>query len=179
MNVFVLTAGRSGSTTFIAACRHMRNFTCGHETRVHLTGPARLDYPPHHIEADNRLAWNLGRLHERYGAHAYYVHLTRERATCAASFARRADFGILRAWREGVLLGGAPGQTALDWAHDYLDSVEANIRLFLHDKPLRMDFRLERAREDFRAFWAWIGAEGDLAAALAEWDRRYNASPPG
>jgi len=40
-----------------------------------------------------------------------------------------------------------------------------------------MTFRLEQAQAHFRAFWDWIGAEGDLAAALAEWTLRYNASP--
>jgi hypothetical protein len=176
MNVFVLTAGRSGSTTFIAACRHIANYSCGHESRVRLIGPARLAYPERHIEADNRLAWYLGRLDAAYGDRARYVHLTRAAVPCAASFARRADFGIIKAWREGVLLGGEAGQTAHDLALDYLDTVQANIALFLRDKSQVMRFRLEHAQEDFRAFWDWIGAEGDLAAALAEWGLRYNAS---
>jgi len=177
MNVFVLTAGRSGSTTFIAACRHITNYTCGHESRVRQIGPQRLAYPERHIEADNRLAWYLGRLDAAYGDRARYVHLTRDPAACAASFARRADFGIMQAWREGVLLGGEAGQAAHDLALDYLDTVQANIALFLRDKSNVMTFRLEQAQAHFRAFWDWIGAEGDLAAALAEWTLRYNASP--
>ncbi len=179
MNVFVLTAGRSGSTTFIAACRHITNYTCGHESRVRRIGAERLAYPERHIEADNRLAWYLGRLDAIYGERARYVHLLRDPEACAASFARRADFGIMQAWREGVLLGGETDQTAHALALDYLATVQANIVQFLRDKPHVMTFRLERAREDFRAFWDWIGAEGDPVAALAEWDRRYNASPDG
>lgn len=176
MNVFVLTAGRSGSMTFIAACRHITNYTCGHESRVRLIGPQRLAYPRWHIEADNRLVWYLGRLDAAYGDRARYVHLVREPKACAASFARRADFGIMRAWREGVLLGGEAGQNAQELAQDYLDTVQANIALFLRDKSQVMTFRLEAAHEHFRAFWDWIGAKGDLAAALAEWDQRYNVS---
>jgi hypothetical protein len=176
MNVFVLTAGRSGSTTFIAACRHISNYTCAHESRVRLIGPQRLAYPERHIEADNRLVWYLGRLDAVYGDRARYVHLVREPEACAASFARRADFGIMQAWREGVLLGGEAGETAHALALDYLDTVAANIALFLRDKTQVMTFRLERAREDFLDFWDWIGAEGDQAAALAEWERHYNAS---
>lgn len=179
MNVFVLTAGRSGSTTFIAACRHITNYSAGHETRTRCIGPARLAYPERHIEADNRLAWYLGRLDATYGERARYVHLIRDPEACAASFARRADFGIMQAWREGVLLGGEAEQTAHGLALDYLVTVQANIDLFLRDKPHVMTFRLENARADFRAFWDWIGAEGDLAAALAEWEQRYNASPEG
>lgn len=176
MNVFILTTGRSGSLSFIHACRHITNYTCGHETRVHLIGEARLAYPRDHIEADNRLAWYLGRLERAYGDQARYVHLTRERGPLAASFARRADFGIMRAYREGILLGGEPGLTAAELALDYIDTVEANIALFLKDKRHRMHFRLEHAAEDFTRFWQWIGARGDLAAALAEWDTRHNAS---
>ena len=187
MNVFILNSGRCGSTTFIQACRHVRNFSAGHESRTRLIGPARLAYPDRHIEADNRLAWFLGRLDQAFGDDAWYVHLGRERQATATSFARRAAFGIMKAYREGVLLQDPddgpsavePATTAsdLDIASDYLDTVEANIALFLKDKPHQMPFRLEHAKEDFRAFWQWIGAQGDLEQALAEWDNRHNASP--
>ncbi|MDD4882105.1 MAG: hypothetical protein PHX10_11065 [Gallionellaceae bacterium] len=176
MNVFILNSGRCGSTTFIQACRHISNFSAGHETRVQLIGAERLAYPDNHIEADNRLSWLLGRLDAAYGDAAYYVHLSREREAVAASFARRAGFGIMKAYREGILLDGVPSLTAEAVAGDYLDTVEANIELFLRDKSHRMAVRLEQARVDFPAFWRWIGAEGDLELALAEWDRRYNAS---
>lgn len=176
MNVFVLNSGRCGSTSFIEACRHISNYSAAHESRLHLIGSARLAYPDRHIEADNRLAWQLGRLERAYGEGAFYVHLTRTRAATAASFTRRAGFGIMRAWREGVLLGGEPGQGDLDLALDYLDCVEANIEHFLRDKPHRMEFRLERAAADFAEFWRRIGAEGDLAAAQAEFAHRHNAS---
>lgn len=175
MNVFVLNSGRCGSSSFIQACRHIDNYSAGHETRLRMIGPPRLDYPDYHIEADNRLSWLLGRLDRRYGVQAFYVHLRRDRGETAASFARRAEFGIMKAYREGILLGGEPGQTAEALALDYLDSVEANIELFLRDKPNWMEFRLERARADFAEFWHRIGACGDLAAALAAWDTRHNA----
>lgn len=176
MNVFILNTGRCGSTTFIQACRHISNFTSGHETRLTLTGPARLAYPDRHIEADNRLSWLLGRLDRVYGDRARYVHLTRELEGAAASFAKRAGFGIMKAYREGILLDGEPGRTEYELALDYLDTVEANIALFLKDKRQAMTLRLENIREDYAAFWNWIGAEGDLQRALAEWDNRYNAS---
>ena len=61
-------------------------------------------------------------------------------------------------------------------ALDYCDTVEANIRLFLRDKKNWMEFRLEEGRERFPEFWRRIGAEGDLHAALAEFDVRHNAA---
>jgi hypothetical protein len=176
MNIFILNSGRCGSTTFIQACKHISNYSAGHETRLRLIGPARLAYPDNHIEADNRLCWLLGRLDRAFGDQARYVHLSRERDATAASFAQRDDFGIMKAYREGILLDGEPGQTSRQLADDYLDTVEANIELFLRDKSQTMRLRLEHARQDFTDFWDWIGAQGDLKAALAEWGTRYNAS---
>lgn len=176
MNVFILNAGRCGSSTFIQACRHITNYTAGHESRLRLIGAERLAYPDNHIEADNRLSWMLGRLEAAYGDRAFYVHLTREREAAAASFAKRMDFGIMKAYRDGILLEGEPGQTSLDIALDYLDTVDANIACFLRDKRHRMACRLEQAREDFARFWNAIGANGDEGAALREWDISYNAS---
>ena len=176
MNVFILNSGRCGSSTFIQACRHITNFSAGHETRVRLVGPQRLAYPDRHIEADNRLSWLLGRLEQAYGNRAFYVHLQREREATAASFARRIGFGIMKAYREGILLESEAGQSDLDLARDYLDTIDANIALFLRDKHNQMHFRLEHAKDDFKRFWHWIGAEGDVVKALAEWDIRHNAS---
>lgn len=177
MNIFILNAGRCGSTSFIEACRHIDNYTAGHETRLRLIGAARLAYPERHIEADNRLSWVLGRLEQAYGERAMYVHLSRARDATAASFAQRAGFGIMQAYRAGILLDGLPEQSSLDVALDYIDTVEANIALFLKDKPRTMRFRLEHATADFTEFWQRIGAVGDLDAALAEWATRHNATP--
>jgi hypothetical protein len=175
MNVFILNAGRCGSTTFIQACRHISNYSATHESRLTLTGEQRLAYPSDHIEADNRLCWLLGRLDKVYANDAFYVHLTREREASVESFVQRASYGIMKAYREGILLGGQ-GQSAEEIADDYLETIDSNIRLFLKDKTLQMDFRLETAKQDFPVFWERIGAEGDLESALAEWDIQYNAS---
>lgn len=176
MNVFILNSGRCGSTTFIRACSHIHNFTALHESRSGLIGAERLNYPANHIEADNRLSWFLGRLERQYGDDAWYVHLSRERAATAASFARRSEFGIMQAYRDGILLGLQGTPSAHEVALDYLDTIEANITHFLRDKSHQMQFRLEQAQEDFPRFWEWVGAEGDLQAALAEWQTRHNAS---
>jgi len=176
MNVFVLNTGRCGSTTFIRACSHITNYSAAHESRIHKIGPARLAYPENHIEADNRLSWLLGRLDEAFGDDALYLHLHRDPRAVAASFARREAYGIMKAYREGILLGGEPAQTPLELARDYIDTVEGNIRLFLRGRPHTMEFRLEEAKEAFVDFWNRIGAEGDLKRALAEWEIRHNAS---
>ncbi len=179
MNVFVLNSGRCGSTTWIRACSHITNYTAGHESRAHLIGPQRLAYPDRHIEADNRLSWFLGRLERAYGDRAFYVHLRRDPEATARSFARRRHFGILHAYHRGILLGADPEPDGLELARDYLETVEANIALFLRGKSRVLEARLEHLREDFLRFWEAIGAEGDLEAALAELAIRHNRSPEG
>jgi hypothetical protein len=176
MNIFILNSGRCGSTTFIRTCQHITNYSAQHESRCGLIGEERLNYPQNHIEADNRLSWFLGRLDQKYGDDAFYVHLSREREATAISFARRTDFGIMQAYRDGIMLELQGNPSPQKMALDYLDTIDANIELFLKDKSQKMDFKLENSKDDFKAFWQRIGAEGDLDAALAEWDTRHNAS---
>ncbi|WP_456407095.1 hypothetical protein [Thiolapillus sp.] len=176
MNVFVLNTGRCGSTTFIKACGYITNYTAGHESNVRRLGKERLAYADNHIEADNRLSWMLGRLDQAYGNEAYYVHLHRNRESTAQSFAKRQNFGIMKAYREGILLGGQEGQSSRELALDYIDTVESNIALFLKDKSHVMEFDLEHASSDFPRFWNNIGAQGDIQAALDQWTIRHNAS---
>ncbi|MDH5472980.1 MAG: hypothetical protein OEY61_08995 [Gammaproteobacteria bacterium] len=176
MNIFILNTGRCGSTTFIKACEHISNYSAGHESRATLTGEQRLAYPVNHIEADNRLSWFLGRLDCQYGDDAFYVHLRRDLKKTVDSFARRENFGIIKAYKEGILLGGQPDQMPCDIALDYINTVEMNIQHFLGNKTHKMEFNLESARDDFKLFWQLINAEGDFNKALKEWDVSYNAS---
>jgi len=178
VNVFILSTGRCGSMTFARACGHSVNYTSAHESRVGCLGAARLDYPDRHIESDNRLSWFLGRLQARFGRDAFYVHLQRERLAVAQSYARRLDPGmIIPAYAHGIYMGlpADIGKDALNVALDYVDTVTANIEAFLADKPATMKFGLASAKEDFQVFWRRIGAEGDLAGALAEFDVAHNA----
>ncbi|MCK5001966.1 MAG: hypothetical protein KAS57_03030 [Gammaproteobacteria bacterium] len=176
MNIFILNTGRCGSTTFIKACQHISNFSAAHESRCTLIGEQRLSYPENHIEADNRLSWILGRLDQVYGDNAFYVHLSRDKNTTAESFARRNNFGIMKAYREGIFFQETQNDSALELAQDYIETVESNIALFLKGKTHTLSFSLENAEQDFRKFWTSINAEGDLEAALSEWNTSYNAS---
>jgi hypothetical protein len=82
----------------------------------------------------------------------------------------------MNAYRYAILWHCPKNATAYDVAADYCDTVDANIRLFLKDKTNWMPFRLEDGRERFAEFWRRIGAEGELQAALAEFDVRHNAA---
>lgn len=175
MNVFVLSTGRCGSTTFAEACRHITNFTAAHESNWGRVGPTRLQYPDNHIEVDNRLSWMLGELDRRYGQDAFYVHLRRDPERVAASFARRwgGESSIIRAFGKAVLAVPRP---SLDICRAYVSCIDANIKLFLRDKPKQISITLENVTDTFPMFWQHIGARGDLDSALETFARPHNSS---
>lgn len=179
--ILVLCTGRCGSTTFARACGHLSGWTTGHETRTHLTGTARFDWPARHIEIDNRLAWLLGRLDRHWGDRAAYVHLTRDPEAVAQSFATRVHGGILRAYRADILarsLTRTPRAQVIDICRDYVDTVTENILHFLRDKTHVLPMRLETLVQDFDLFCGWAGISGDLTAARAQLAIRHNATDP-
>lgn len=175
MNVFVLCTGRCGSMTFAHACKHATNFTAGHETRGHLLGAEHFAYPPNHIEVDNRLTWFLGRLGAAF-PDAYYVHLVRDPVAVARSFLLRwGRGGIIDKYADGILLH-PPSKDRLAVCRDYVETVTARVQQFLRDRP-HMVIDIDRAKASFYGFWRTIGADGNIEAALAEFDIRYNDSP--
>lgn len=181
MNVFVLCTGRCGSTTFIEAARHLTNFSSAHESRTAMTGHGRFAYPVNHIEADNRLSWLLGRLDASYGDQAWYVHLQRDSLATARSFRERWDRGIMHAYRTEILMGAGKRQVFTDddklqFCLDYCETVNSNISHFLRDKTKKMTFTLENAQCHWSQFCEWVGAQGNLDAAAAEWSVRHNAT---
>lgn len=179
MRVFVLTTGRTASTTFARAAAHATNFTAAHESRIHAVMPKRLDYPDQHIEVDNRLFFYLGLLDETFGKDAFYVHLTRDPKQVARSYRDRWEFrGTLgRGWARMVMLRKQTSpELAVNVTEDMVDAINAGIRLFLRDKPNQLQVALEDCPDAFLRFWDAIGAEGDREAAAAEWGTRHNAS---
>lgn len=183
MNVFILSAGRCGSATFVHACSHIKNYSTAHESRSNLI-EGRLDYPDNHIESDNHLSWFLGRLDERYGDDAYYVHLKRDIDAQARSWAKRygkneyKKRGYMWAYRNRLIWKGEKNASLdkLSICRHYIDTVNSNICMFLKDKSRQMEFQIESAKKDFERFWYNIDAEGDVSMAIEEWSKNYNAS---
>lgn len=178
MNIFVLCTGRCGSLAFTRACQHITNFTAAHESRVARLGDDRLAFPERHIEVDNRLAWFLGRLDRAYGNRAYYVHLLRDPVRVASSWSERFSVlgGIAPAYRDNILAGASTSIpiTRASAATDYVRTVTENIELFLKDKDNAIRLRTEEIADGFPRFWNWIGAEGDLEAAMSEWSQIHD-----
>ena len=173
MRIFVLCTGRCGSKTFAKACEHVTNYTAAHESGR--WNRYSLEYPENHIEVDNRLAWFLGRLDNRYPG-AFYVHLLRDEEATTRSYALRAKMptqivhGFMFAIKQGQ--HGDPARES----REMVATINANIRHFLREKP-HMTIDIETADKSFPAFWERIRAEGRLDAALGELKKRHNQSP--
>jgi len=175
MRIFVLSTGRSGTSTFVKACKHMTNYTCGHESNWSKIGVDRLTYPDHHIEVDNRLVWMLGRLDIRYGDDAFYVHLIRNKEDTIKSFNKRwkGKPSIIRAYAEDILVRDEMG---LKECQDYYETINSNIYLFLKDKNNKLQIHLNNISKDFEYFWETINGEGDLSKAVNELNKKHNKS---
>jgi hypothetical protein len=187
MNVFVLSTGRCGSKTFAKACQHMKNYTAAHESNsrwLHkgVKEPYRhLKFPENHVEVDNRLSWFLGTLEKNYGKEAFYVHLLRRPEEVARSLMVRGEESILFSFTFGILqyfseARNLSNEQRYEIGFQYWDTVNNNIELFLRDKPHQITMWLHDINDPFRQFWRSIGAEGDLEAAIAEWEIHHNAT---
>ena len=183
MNVFILNTGRCGSSAFIKACSYITNYSSAHESKNGLLQKSRFNYPKNHIEADNRLSWQLGKLDEAYGNDAIYVHLKRSTKDTARSFARRYSDGIIKAFYITLISNNQPKtikriskqSEPIDVAIDYCDTVNSNIKFFLKDKKHKILINIENIDKDFILFWKLIDAKGNINDALNEFNIRHNS----
>lgn len=175
MRAFVLTTGRSGSTTFAKACSHMTNYTSDHESRAS-NWQSRFAYPDDHIEVDPRLAWWLGTLDQAYGDEPVYVWLRRDPHDVAVSTAKRVKIGksAINHWPYVAYL--RPNISPIESARAMVRQIEDNIGLFLRDKTKVVEVWIENPYEPFARFWEQVGAMGDFQRATAEFGTRHNRS---
>ena len=175
MRIFVLCTGRCGSTTLAKACKHMTNYTAGHESAMMRDN---LNFPDNHIEVNLSLVWYAGLLRQRF-PNARYVHLTHDPEETALSTAGRGDSchtQILHAWRYAVRQGwqGEPRDLLVD-AREYVNATTALIELLLRGVSY-VDVRCGDV-QSFVDFWHWVGATGDLDAAIREFNLIHNWNP--
>ena len=195
MRVFVLTTGRSGSTSFARACGHASNFTSGHETNIDRVD-GRFDFPDQHVEVDNRLAWMLPQL-AAANPDAFYIHLIRDPDATARSYAARSmdlvrgrrrvldsvkrhrgrtRVPLVDAFAHGILRQrGILSRAQLEAsARLMVETINANIAEFLRTRP-HLTVDIAEAADRIDDVWRAIGAEGDLAAARAEFSVLHNS----
>ncbi|CAL2087434.1 hypothetical protein [Tenacibaculum sp. 190524A05c] len=181
MRVFVLCTGRSGSLSFVNACKHIRNFTTSHESLADVFGNERFNFPNNHIEVDNRLSWSLGHLNKYFGDDAIYIHLKRDRDKTANSFFQRFYLpgSIIDAFCDGVRMNPVEKlskKMRLKACYDYVDTVNTNIEYFLLDKSKKMTINLETIEQDFPKFLEFINADIDLEKGIEELRKSHNSS---
>lgn len=164
MRIFVLGTGRCGTVTFSKACGHITNYTSGHESNMGRI--ANFNYPDNHIEVDGHLQWILPLLLDAH-PDAKFVHLIRDKAETCRSLARRESMDLY-----AELCFMAP-RTPDRAANVLYDNTNRLIELLC---PGALRLRLETIKEDFWQFWELAGAEGDLEAAVGEFDYHYNES---
>jgi hypothetical protein len=82
---------------------------------------------------------------------------------------------IMRGYCDHICM--IPPKDPLAACLDYIDTVTSNIRAYLRDKTRVMSFEMEEHAHAFPAFVEWIGAEGDLGAAMAQWQVAHNCAP--
>lgn len=174
MRAFVLTTGRSGSTTFSKACSHISNYTSAHESRIS-NWVARFNYEDDHIEVDPRLAWWLGTLDRLFGDEPVYVWLRREFDDVARSTAKRT--GKRNAFTHWPYVAYWNPDIPLDFAASAMvGQIDDNIELFLKDKTKVVEVWIENPDDSFLLFWEMIGAEGDFSGAMKEFEIKHNRS---
>ncbi|MGO2101962.1 MAG: hypothetical protein ACTH3E_02840 [Psychroflexus halocasei] len=181
MNVFVLCTGRTGSVSFIKACQHIENFTADHESRSHFNGKERFDFPDQHIEADNRLSWDLGRLDKHFGKDAFYVHLTRDHNKVAESYAKRVYYpnNIVKAYCDGIKKNPTEKlskEEIYKYSLDMVMNIESSIEFFLKDKPNQIKIDIDAIHTEFPEFWTDIKAKGNMKLAVKTLNKRHNIS---
>jgi len=180
MRVFVLCAGRCGSTTLSRAFSHCTNFTVGHETHKRWIG-AEPGYPDNHIEIDNRLSWRLGNLFRKHTDK--FIHLTRDdQKAHAESFAKRyGNGGIIDGYIKnirGFHRVELSKKQVYILSRDFVFTHDKNIAIFLNRvfRDQKRSMSIERWKFSFPGIWNWLGCEGDLEAAMEEFNTKHNAS---
>ena len=182
MNIFCLSTGRCGSTTFVKSFSHAVNYTSGHETRSSFIGDDRFLYPDQHVESDNRLSWMLGSLERYYGDDPIYVHLTRDRDAVVESFTKRYSSrfpeGIMHAFGHGILQNQKKlkNRDLPRIARMYVDTVNDNISNFLKDKSRVVRMDLSDPIVPLSNIWDLGKVKGDFDSAISEWKITYNRS---
>lgn len=164
MRVFVLTTGRTGSTTLYHACKHIENYTVQHEGATHWI-------KDNHITIDNRLSFKLGHLHNYHDNDCFYFHLIRNTVETVQSFLnRKGGYDISDAWAKQVMMRE---RKTYETCLNYVQATNANIQLFLTDKPHEI-IRLDEA--GIKMLYEKIGAVGNLSKSLKELKTKYNAT---
>lgn len=181
MRIFVLTAGRTASTTFSNACGSIKGMSSGHETNAGVV-EGRLEYPENHIEVDNRLIWFLPMLEEKYNEDVIYVYLKRSPSEVAKSYKKRwyVNCSVVRAFFNNILMAERiPTDVEKDKACElYAHLADKTIEHFLSGKDNKYVVNVESLEDDFLGFIESVGFDFDKDAAISIIRQKSNLNLP-
>lgn len=176
MRVLTLTSGRTGSRSFARAMSHQSIFSVAHDSRAGTVSKDRLVYPDWHIEVDTRFAWFLGSLAVLYGDAPVYVHLRRDNQEVIDSFFRRAApvSSIMHGFAHGILgiEDRIHSEEWMDASALMVETVNANIALFLKSKSKTVEIDLENPQPGLVKLWGILGLDesnSDIEKAFEEY----------
>ena len=105
MNVFIISPGRTATTSLSHTFSHLNQHTSGHETRTKFLGDDRVKFDENHVECDNRLAWFMPRLTAKYNQTGLLIIVRRDVQKIAKSYDKRwYKINITKAYSQGILM---------------------------------------------------------------------------
>jgi hypothetical protein len=169
MRVFVVGTGRCGTCTFYQACKHITNFTVGHESW--LPGTQLPEFPVNHIEIASHLYPHMGFLKVAYPT-ALWVHLRRDRTACVQSLANNLQVEVECFHQMWAM---QPAESTLLAAEFYYDTLNRSIPGFMG--LVSFNFSIDHIdRDDWKQFWTILTATGDFNKSYEEFSRKYNTT---
>lgn len=130
MNIFVVSPGRTATTTLSSAFGALDGYSSGHETQTSYLGTDRITFPANHVECDNRLIWFLPRLTRRYGANSMLITVKRSNDKIASSYNKRwGKVNIMKAYSQGILLRSLSDNN-IDVCRDYVSNCYEHLEFF-------------------------------------------------
>lgn len=163
MNVFLISPGRTATTTLAEALKNLSGFTSEHESRCSYLGDERINFPENHIECDNRLTWFLPRLTKKYGANSILIKVVRDKTAIAKSYNKRwSRIKIMKAYSQGILMRGL-AENNLDVCVDYVNNVYEQIDYFSKDWKHVITLDLNSPDEGLNELFKLLNVDGSKA----------------
>lgn len=180
MRVFVLTPGRTGSTTLFRAFKHSTRFSVGQQSNWGKLGKSRLEYPENHIESDARNIFFMDLIAERYDPKTtHWIVMHRDLGEVTRSYSvRRSKAGIIYNFGVGIV-GLKEFSSDSDWMETsklFVESSYAQIRSFSEGRPNVHFIDLSDPVPMFSRIWQILEAGEGLEAACDEWLVKHNRS---
>lgn len=167
MNVFLLSPGRTATTTLAHAFSYVDGYTSSHESRTKYLSDDRVDYPSNHIECDNRLSWFLPRLSKKYAASGVLVSVLRDKNLIAKSYDQRwENINIMKAYSQGILRRDLSDNN-FSVCVDYVCNIYEQINYFSKDWENFVEIDLKCPEKGVEKLLKIMGKESDFEKVIS------------